>query len=239
VDSAAGQDRNYQIDSWLTGTGTIEWRQFTTALGGPDMNITCPTNTFSGRWHVFAGTLLGSGANSLGTNSITVETGGALETAYDLNTPTANLTLNGQMFLHQNDTFRTLTLGNYLVPGPATYTYGQLAASFPGSFPGAWALQAGSSVNTASGSITVLAGQTVNTISNSFTVVGNTLSFSGTGGLANGKYYVLSSTNVALPKASWVRSGPFPFDNLGNFGTSVPIVSTNKQQFFQLQQIVP
>ena len=50
---------------------------------------------------------------------------------------------------------------------------------------------------------------------------------------------LVSSTNVATPKASWIKSGPFPFDNLGNSGTSVPIISTNKQQFFMLQQIVP
>src|SRR5436853_297319 len=76
VDTAAAQDRFYQIDSFLTGTGTIEWYQYSAGLAGPDLNITCPTNTFSGQWHVFLGTLLGGGNNSLGTNSITVESGG-------------------------------------------------------------------------------------------------------------------------------------------------------------------
>jgi hypothetical protein len=142
------------------------------------------------------------------------------------------------MFLHTSDTFRTVTIGNYLVPA-GTYSYAQWAASFPANFPASWNLQTGSTINTASGSITVLAGSAVNTITNNFIVQGTNLVFSGTGGLPNGKYYVLSTANVALPKASWTKSGPYPFDNLGNFGVTIPIVPGVARQFYQLQQIIP
>jgi hypothetical protein len=239
VDTAAGQARCFRIESWLTGTGNIEWHDFDSTFslyGG--LSITGSSNTFSGTWHAVTGVLIGSGANSLGTNSITVDGGAALETTYNLNTPTANLTLNGQMFLHSADTVRTLTLGNYQVPA-GTYTYAQLAASFPGNFPATWPRQRDSSVSSASGSITVLTGPAINAISNSVTVVGANLVMSGTGGLANGKYYLLSSPNVAIPKASWAKFGPYPFDGAGTYSLSVPITNNPPQQYFMLQQIVP
>src|ERR1043166_4642468 len=237
VDPTGNATRGYRFESWLTGNASVEYHDFDSSFtAGGGLNIAGPTNTYSGTWHVVTGALIGSGPNSLGTNSITVESGGALETTYNLNTPTANLVLNGQRFLHTADTVRTLTIGNYLVPA-GTYTYAQLANSFPGNFPGSWNLQTGSTVNMASGSVTVLVGPTINNITNTFSVSGNSLIISGTGGLAYGKYYMLSSTNVALPKASWTRNGPYPFDGLGAYSFSASM--TNKQTFFQLQQIVP
>src|SRR5436190_3129296 len=190
VDSAANQARGYRIESWLTGTGSIEWHDFDSTFSPvAGLTIAGTSNTFSGTWHVVTGVLLGSGANSLGTNSITVDGGGALETLYNLNSPNANLTLNGQMFLHTADTFQSVTIGSYQVP-PGTYTYAQWAASFPGNFPATWPRQRDSAVSSASGSITVLTGPSITSISNSVAVVGANMVMSGTGGLANGKYYL-------------------------------------------------
>ena len=155
VDNAAGQDRPYEIDSWLTGGGNIEFRQFTATFAG-DLNITGTSNTFSGQWNVVQGCLLGSGLNSLGTNSIDVGTNGALETSYDLNNPNGDLVLNGQMFLHQNDTFHTVTVNGAVVT-PGTWSFAQMSTAFPTNFPATWPLQLGSTINTASGSIKVLA----------------------------------------------------------------------------------
>ena len=239
VDNAAADTtRAYRIESWLTGNGNIEYHAFGGVGNVEDLNIVGATNTYSGTWHVVLGGLLGSGPNSLGTNSITVDAGGALETSYNLNTPTANLVLNGQMYLHNNDTFRTVTIGNYSVPA-GFYTCAQWAGSFPGNFPGVWALQTGSSVATASGSMTVLVGPAINPITNNFALQGTNLVISGTGGLPNGHYFMLSSTNLALPKASWTRLGPYPFDGSGNYAFTNGITSNPAQQYFQLQQQVP
>ena len=41
------------------------WHSFGGTLGGPDLQITCATNTFNGQWTVDQGTLVGVGANSL------------------------------------------------------------------------------------------------------------------------------------------------------------------------------
>src|SRR5262249_42746123 len=142
-----------QIDAWLTGSGGLIWSQWGASLGGSDLNITGTSNTFSGRWNGLPGTPLGSGTNSLGHNDIAVSAPGALETLYDLNNPAGSLTLNGQMFLHQNDTFKTVTVaGTQLSAG--TYTFAQLNATYPANFPVNWIQQAGSGSNAGSGNIT-------------------------------------------------------------------------------------
>jgi hypothetical protein len=239
VDSAAANNRSYRIDSWLTGNGSIEWHDFDTSFGIPGgLTIAGTSNTFSGTWHVVRGVLIGSAANSLGTNAITVDNGGALETLYDLNNPSASLTLNGQMFLHQNDTFHAVTVGGAPIP-PGTYSFAQLTASYPGNFPSSWPQQMASSFTTGSGSITVLTGPAILPVTMNFQVSGGNLAISGGNGIPNGHYFILSTTNVSLPRASWTRQGPNPFDGSGNFSTSIPVNINSPQQFFLLQQQVP
>jgi hypothetical protein len=155
VDNTAGQDRPYEIDSYLTGTGSIEFHAFDTSFSG-GLNIAGTSNTFSGTWNVVQGALLGSGTNSLGTGNITVGTNGALETTYDLNNTNSSLILNGWMFLHQNDTFAYVTVGGIpLLPG--SYSCQQLTNTYPANFPSSWTPQLGAaSFSSASGSLTVL-----------------------------------------------------------------------------------
>ncbi|HEX3800332.1 MAG TPA: immunoglobulin domain-containing protein [Verrucomicrobiae bacterium] len=157
TDSTAGVDRPIQIDSFLTGTGTITYQAFDATFQG-NLNVTCSSNTYSGQWNVLQGVLLGSGANSLGTNSITLANTAALETTYDIHSPSADLVVNGQVFLHQNDTFNTLTVNGVSVAS-GTYTFAQLNTAYPTNFPAAWPLQLGSAVNAGSGSITVVGSQ--------------------------------------------------------------------------------
>ena len=54
--------------------------------------------------------------------------------------------------------------------------------------------------------------------------------FSGTNGVANGRYYVLTSTNLA---AGWVRLSTNAFDASGDFNVSLPASET--QQFFKIE----
>jgi hypothetical protein len=155
VDTVAGFDRSCEIDAALTGSGDLLWHQWGTGLGGPCLNIAGAGNTFSGRWTVDQGTLLGSGLNSLGTNDITVASTGALETLYDVNNASASLSLDGQMFLHQNDRFnQVMVAGVPLAAG--TYTFTNLNAAYPANFPAIWTQQFGSTVSAGSGSITVV-----------------------------------------------------------------------------------
>jgi hypothetical protein len=154
VDTSGAAGRIYQIDAGLTGNGSIEYHDFNASmLGGLD--ITCPTNTYTGTWNIVQGPLLGSGTNSLGTNSIIIGAKAALETLYDIHSSNATLTLNGVMYLHQNDTFSQMAVNDVGVPA-GVYTYAQLAAAFPTNFPAFWNSIYGSTNSVASGSITVL-----------------------------------------------------------------------------------
>ena len=153
VGTAVGP-RPIAIDSLLTGSGTINCDAGDTNFES-DLDIAGAANTFSGPWNVIQGTLLGSAAGSLGTNSIVVGTNGALETLYNINDTNAGLILNGKMFLHTSDVFNTLTV-NGAVVNAGTYSFAQLNQSFPGNFPATWPKQTNSSINTGSGQITVL-----------------------------------------------------------------------------------
>ena len=65
---------------------------------------------------------------------------------------------------------------------------------------------------------------------------GGSFVMSGTGGVTNGTYYVLTSTNVALPLNQWMPVATNPFDASGNFAfTNTP--ATNTLQMFYLLQL--
>jgi hypothetical protein len=158
--SNATTDRGYVIAAWLTGHGNIEYHGYQSGFQAAfvnNLNIAGTSNTYSGTWNVVVGTLLGTGANALGTNSITVGPDGALETTYDLNSPNATLTVSGRMYLHQNDTFKSVFVGSTAL-APGTYTFAQLNAAHPNNFPATWTAQSGSATSVGSGSLTVLSG---------------------------------------------------------------------------------
>ena len=157
IESTAGNDRSIQIDSLLTGGGTVFWHSFGGTLAGTDLRITGSSNSFNGQWIVDQGALLGVGAGSLGTNNIIVGANGltaAVETLYDINDPNGGLVLgaNGMMFLHQNDHFASVNVnGASLANG--TYPFATLNNTYPANFPATWTLQNGSTVATGSGQI--------------------------------------------------------------------------------------
>jgi autotransporter-associated beta strand protein len=70
---------------------------------------------------------------------------------------------------------------------------------------------------------------------NSVTLVGTDLIFSGTNGLASGTYYVLSTTNVALPRSEWTRIATNSFSPAGAFSVTNP-VGAGPRQFFNILQ---
>ncbi len=163
INNDGGNDRGYRIDAWLTGTGTIEYHgstqtSFMTTYSN-NLNIACSSNTFSGKWNVVNGTLLGTGSNALGTNDITLGTNAVLETTYDINNPTGNLIIRGagKVYLHQNDTFQSVVI-NGSAMNPGTYSFQQLTNLYPANFPATWTPQFGAGAYSGgSGSITILA----------------------------------------------------------------------------------
>jgi len=240
VDSAAaGSIRSMQVNALLTGTGTITYSYVTNInYLNNDLIISGTANTFSGQWNIEQGGLLGNAPNSLGTNSITIGTTGALETTYNLRTTNGTLTLNGQMYLYTDDTFHALVVNGTAV-SPGTYTFAQLHSAFPANFPVTWPVQLGSSTgtNTGTGTITVLTGPaaplpaTIRAVS----ISGGNISISGTGGTPSGSYHVLSASNVSAPLNSWsvVAGGSFAGD--GSFSVNIPITAGQPLQFYVIK----
>jgi len=64
---------------------------------------------------------------------------------------------------------------------------------------------------------------------------GTNLVFGGTSGSANGTYYVLMTTNVALPLAQWQRIATNNFDASGNFFVTNAISTGRFGRFYRLQ----
>jgi autotransporter-associated beta strand protein len=67
--------------------------------------------------------------------------------------------------------------------------------------------------------------------------VGSTSSgivFSGTNGIANGTYQVLSTTNLALPLSSWTQESAGTFDASGNFSATNTVSAGVPQKFYRL-----
>jgi hypothetical protein len=64
---------------------------------------------------------------------------------------------------------------------------------------------------------------------------GNNVVITGTNGLANSVYYVLSATNVALPLTNWTAIATNTFNGSGGFTATIPFLSSDKQRFYVIQ----
>ena len=67
------------------------------------------------------------------------------------------------------------------------------------------------------------------------TSLGGNLVMSGTGGTENGTYYVLTSTNLALPLDQWTRIATNQFDGSGHFSFTNGVPTNPPWAFYLLQ----
>jgi hypothetical protein len=67
---------------------------------------------------------------------------------------------------------------------------------------------------------------------------GTNLLFGGTNGIPTATYYVLASTNLALPLASWAVVATNTFDGYGSFNFSATNLAAPKQ-FYLLKCSIP
>jgi hypothetical protein len=70
---------------------------------------------------------------------------------------------------------------------------------------------------------------------NSLTLSGTNVIFNGSGGPSNATYWVLASTNVALPLTNWTRILTNQFNASGNFAFTNAIASAVPRRFYILQ----
>jgi hypothetical protein len=167
---------------------------------------------------------------------------------------TTNITLNGTTIIKLNGTGTsdalqaggtinyggTLNLvdisGGGLAVGNSFQVFN--AAHYSGSFttitpatPGpnlAWDLS-----HLSSGQVGVVTAQPV---FGSTTVSGGKLIFSGTGGTLSGTFYVLTTTNLTLPLASWTVLSTNQYDASGNFNVTNPFSTGVPQRFYMIKQ---
>ena len=237
--SGGGTNQSYQLDAYLTGGGNLQFYNYNATnldVINSVLAITGTTNTFTGIWDIKIGALVGSGVNSLGTNTITIGASGILATTYPLNNTNASLVLNGRIFLTQTNAFKNVIVnGAPLAPGTySATTLGGLYTNFPATFPALY----GTTATSASGAIKV-GNVIVPPLSPNITSiqVGGTgeLTLSVTNGTPGGSWELLQSTNVALPLNQWQTNTIGTFDGIGNLSTNLANAVTNLQNFYILK----
>ncbi len=65
-------------------------------------------------------------------------------------------------------------------------------------------------------------------------IAGSNVVLNGSGGIPNGTYHALTSTNVALPLSNWTSLPATNFDGSGNFRFTNAITPGNPRQFFRI-----
>jgi autotransporter-associated beta strand protein len=206
-----------------TGSGPVSINPGAT-LGG--------NGVIGGQVSFAAGATLAPGYNGAGTLTVTNDLGlnNASTLQFELGATSDQVAVTGN--LNIGGTLNVTATGGF---GPGTYTlfiYGgtlSIGTLTFGSLPPGYGYAIDTSV----------AGQ-VNLIValpqfGPVQATANGLVMSGSGGPANGSYYVLGTTNLALPTAQWLRLATNSFDGSGNFNFTNPIDPTTPQTFYRLQ----
>lgn len=197
------------------------------------------TGTILGPVTVESGGGLAPGA-SIGTltvnNTVTLQGATVMEVSRDGGTATSDLltgvtTLNyGGDLIVTNIGGTTLRSGDsFTLFSAATRNLGFANVTLPPLLPG---LTWNNTLN-ASGTLTIT-GTVIPPNINSRSVSGDTLTMSGTGGVAGGYYYVLTSLDVSAPIGSWTSVATNVFDNSGNFSFQQTAILDQPQQFYMI-----
>jgi hypothetical protein len=83
--------------------------------------------------------------------------------------------------------------------------------------------------------VTVAPAVTKPTITSVTFQTGPSVLITGTNGTVNSGFFVLSSTNLALPINQWVSLATNTFNSSGNFSVSVPVSASEPQRFYRIQ----
>jgi hypothetical protein len=217
-----------------------------TVPGGPVETITGAISTNSLALYNASASL--SSTNLFGANPVTVS-GGVLTDTGSLTLPaattqnffvgtnnsaiaaTGNLTLASTLdiFNAAGFTATNYTLFTYTGSLSGTPVLGVTPAGFEGY---TYALNTG----TAGQVMLVVTPPSSPSFNNTSFFSGNgNLVMSGTGGVAKGIYYVLTTTNLALPLNQWTTNGTYQFDASGNFIFTNVVQANVAQRFFRLQ----
>jgi autotransporter-associated beta strand protein len=199
--------------------------------------------TLGGKGFIFgpvivnAGGALAPGSNAVGTltlrSNLTLNAGAILNFELGAIAASDKIVVNNNLVLGG-----TLNVTNVTGFGAGTYTlitYGGALSGTPpaiGSKPSGYGCTV--NANTAGQVRLIVQTQTAPTFKTVATTGGN-LVFSGTGGPTNVPYYVLTTTNIALPATNWTRLATNSFDATGGFIFTNAFLQDVPQQFYRLQ----
>jgi fibronectin-binding autotransporter adhesin len=193
----------------------------------------------AGFLNVGPGATVAPGVDAIG--NLTVSNAVTLSGTTIMELDEANATndvLTSKSSITYGGTLNLVNLGGLLSGGSSFKLFN--AASYSGSFsinpptPGPGQTWDTSQLLT-SGTIKVAGGGSTGPQFGGTVVSGANVIFSGTGGVASGTYYVLATTNVALPRTSWMTIATNMFDANGNFTFTNSMNPSVPRQFFQLQ----
>ena len=215
-----------------TGSGAVE------VAGGGTL---AGNGIISGAADVAAGGTLSPGGNSIGTltfkNSLTLETDSTNVFAISKSPLTNDVVKIFGAFTNDSDLIITNIGTTPLAAGDTFQLF--YAGSYSGTFENVVLppLPAGLDWDTdtldSAGTLSVIL--TTTPVINSVSISGNGLIFIGTGGVGNANYFVLASTNIALPLANWTCILTNQFDSAGNFDFTNSINTNWPQTFYSLQ----
>ncbi len=198
------------------------------ALGG--------NGTIGGQVSLAAGATLAPGSGGSGTLTITNDLGlnNASVIQFQLGTNSDQVSVTGDLTL--GGTLNISDAGGF---GPGTYTlfnYGgtlSIGTLTIGTTP---TTNYNYAIDTSvQGQVNLIVQTTAPPIISGINFSGGNLVFNGSGGQANGKYYVLTSTNLATPLTNWTRLLTNQFDSSGNFSVTNPMGTNTPQNFYLLQ----
>jgi autotransporter-associated beta strand protein len=231
---------NTFIGGMTVSDGTLQVNNTTGSATGTNQVFVATGATLSGNGIICGLTAFDDGAvlapgNSSGTLTISNEldlsdqTGlqFGLGTNSDKVVVSGNLTLDGQLNITNTGGFGTGTYTLFTYGGALTMN-GVTVVSAPAGF--IYTI----STNT-SGQINLIVQLPAPPVIGSIKFSGGNLVLNGSGGPANGMYYILGSTNIAAPLTNWARLVTNQFDGSGNFNFTNAMNTNSAQSFYLLQ----
>jgi autotransporter-associated beta strand protein len=194
----------------------------------------------NGNFTIASGATLAPGNNDLGalvfSNSLTLNSGSKtiLKVSHDSQASSAvrvagAFACGGSLVVSNADDFEQAGDGFQLF-NAGSYTGNFSSVTLPALTSG---LYWDASVLNTAGTVRVVV-ETTPTIGSVGMVAGG-LVLVGTGGVTNGTYYVLTSTNISAPLTNWTRLLTNQFDASGNFNFTNSISPDAPQDFYLLQ----
>ncbi len=183
----------------------------------------------------YSGGTISPGSNGVGQltlkSNLFLSAGAAVN--FDLGTSSDKLVVSNALVL--NGTFNVTNAAGFGAGFYTVMTYGgTLSGALPviGTKPNGYSVTV--NTNTA-GQVRLLVQVQTPPVFGSIVLTNGNVIFSGTGGPTNVPYYVLSATNLALPRTNWPRLATNQFSGSGGFSFTNSVNGNNPQTFYLLQ----